>query len=104
MLTVARISSALITWMPKRAAPEPRKTAWRTPAGAGVANAAGGAGVGNGCGAGVAAGGRANGVAPPRGPRRLFSGEGRGTAVTTRHRGHPTLATPPNPRRGDVAA
>ena len=75
MPAVTRISSALITWMPKRAAPEPRKTAWRTPAGAGVANAAGGAGVGNGCGAGVAADGRANGVAPPCGPRRILSSE-----------------------------
>src|SRR2546423_8937278 len=81
MPAVARISSALITWMPKRAAPEPRKTAWRTPAGAGIANAAGGAGVGNGCGAGVAAGGRAKGGGPPPGARRLFVGRGLVAAV-----------------------
>src|SRR5437899_8225143 len=102
MPTVARISSALITWMPKRAAPEPRKTAWRTPVGAGVANAAGGAGVGNGCGAGVAADGRANGVAPACGPRRILSSEAWWTAVTTLHCGHRSLATSANPQRGHV--
>src|SRR2546423_8351994 len=97
MPAVARISSALITWMPKRAAPEPRKTAWRTPAGAGVANAAGGAGVGNGCGAGVAAGGRPDRVGPPPRPPPLLSDEGLEAAAPTPPRRPPTAPDLPEP-------
>src|SRR2546427_11521474 len=98
--------------MPKSEEPEPRKIAWRVPVVAGAGRAAAGVGAsGSGRGAALAvgvvpAGGddRASGEPPACGPRRILSSDARETAITTPPFGPLSLATSPQPQRGQVSA